>query len=57
MLEAEVRRLESLGAKRWDRQQTRGFDFWIMRDPWDNEFCVLQTAFPELLDKRKPIND
>jgi hypothetical protein len=25
-----------------------GFGFWVMRDPWENEFCVLQTEFPEL---------
>lgn len=32
-VEAEVKRLEALGAKRWDHQQERGFDFWVMRDP------------------------
>jgi hypothetical protein len=32
-VEAEVRRLEALGATRWDHQQERGFDFWVMRDP------------------------
>jgi predicted enzyme related to lactoylglutathione lyase len=53
-VEAEVKRLEALGAKRWDRQQERGFDFWVMRDPWDNEFCVLQPEFPELLARREP---
>jgi hypothetical protein len=52
-VEAEVRRLEALGATRWDRQQERGFDFWVMRDPWDNEFCVLQLNFPELA-RRQP---
>ena len=35
----------------------RGFDFWVMRDPWDNEFCVLQTEFPELLARREPWHD
>ena len=53
-VEAEVRRLEALGAKRWDHQHERGFDFWVLRDPWDNEFCVLQLEFPELLAKRPP---
>jgi predicted enzyme related to lactoylglutathione lyase len=53
-VEAEVKRLEALGAKRWDHQQERGFDFWVMRDPWDNEFCVLQLNFPELLAQRPP---
>lgn len=55
-VEAEVKRLEALGAARWDHQQERGFDFWVMRDPWDNEFCVLQTEFPELLAKQEPWN-
>jgi predicted enzyme related to lactoylglutathione lyase len=45
-LEAEVKRLEALGASRWDHQHERGFEFWVMRDPWDNEFCVLNTEFP-----------
>lgn len=53
-VDAEVRRLERLGATRWDHQQERGFDFWVMRDPWGNEFCVLQTVFPDLLAKRRP---
>jgi predicted enzyme related to lactoylglutathione lyase len=51
-VEAEVRRLQALGATRWDRQQERGHDFWVMRDPWGNEFCVLQTEFPDLLAQR-----
>jgi hypothetical protein len=25
-----------------------------MRDPWGNEFCVLQPNFPELLARRRP---
>jgi predicted enzyme related to lactoylglutathione lyase len=48
-IEAEVRRLEGLGATRSDHQQERGFDFWVLRDPWGNEFCVLHPNFPELL--------
>jgi predicted enzyme related to lactoylglutathione lyase len=53
-LEAEVRRLESLGAERWNLQEERGFKFWVLRDPWQNEFCVLQTEFPALLAARNP---
>jgi predicted enzyme related to lactoylglutathione lyase len=53
-VESEVKRLEALGASRWDHQQLRGFDFWVLRDPWGNEFCVLQEVFPELLAERKP---
>lgn len=53
-LDAEVKRLEALGASRWDHQRERGFEFWVMRDPWDNEFCVLNTEFPELLAQREP---
>jgi predicted enzyme related to lactoylglutathione lyase len=53
-VEAEVQRLEALGATRWDHQQERGWDFWVLRDPWANEFCVLQPEFPELLAARTP---
>ena len=52
-VEAEVERLEALGAVRWDHQQERGFDFWVLQDPWGNEFCVLQEEFPELLANRR----
>ena len=45
-VEAEVRRLEALAATRYDHQRERGYDFWVLRDPWSNEFCVLQTNFP-----------
>ena len=46
-----------LGATRWDHQPERGFDFWVLRDPWGNELCVLHPEFPELLARRKPWND
>ncbi|WP_195908953.1 VOC family protein [Microlunatus sp. Gsoil 973] len=52
-VEAEVQRLERLGARRWDHQQERGFDFWVLRDPWGNEFCVLQAIFRNLLARRR----
>jgi predicted enzyme related to lactoylglutathione lyase len=52
-VETEVRRLETLGATRWDHQHERGFDFWVMQDPWKNEFCVIQTEFPDLLLQRQ----
>ncbi len=55
-VEAEVRRLEALGATRWDHQAERGFEFWVLRDPWGNEFCVLQPEFPELLARQEPWN-
>jgi Glyoxalase-like domain len=52
---AEVRRLVALGATGWDHQQERGYDdFWVLRDPWGNELCVLQPEFPELLARRHP---
>lgn len=53
-VEAEVHRLERLGAIRWDHQQERGHDFWVMKDPWNNEFCVLRTEFSDLLARREP---
>jgi predicted enzyme related to lactoylglutathione lyase len=52
-VEAEVQRLEALGATRYDHQQERGHDFWVLRDPFGNEFCVLQPEFPELLARRR----
>jgi hypothetical protein len=27
--------------------------FWVLRDPFGNEFCVLQPEFPELLAHRR----
>jgi len=55
-IEAEVRRLEALGATRSDHQAERGFEFWVLRDPWGNEFCVLHLEFPELLARQEPWN-
>lgn len=55
-VDAEVARLEALGATRWDHQTERGFEFWVLRDPWGNEFCVLHTEFPELLARQEPWN-
>ena len=56
-VEAEVRRLEQLGATRYDHQQARGFDFWVLRDPWGNELCVLQPNFLQLINQRQPWHD
>ena len=47
--EAEAHAWRRWGATRYDHQQERGFDFWVMRDPWGNEFCVLHPNFPLLL--------
>jgi hypothetical protein len=32
-------------------------DFWVLRDPWANEFCVLRVNFPDLLAHRPPWQD
>ena len=53
-VEAEVRRLEAFGATRWDHQQERGFNFWVMRDPWENEFCTLESDDPNVIAQHKP---
>lgn len=45
-VDAEVHRLEQLGATRHDHQQLRGFDFWVLQDPWHTGFCVLQATVP-----------
>ena len=47
-------RLKALGATVYNHQQERSYVFWVMRDPWDNEFCVLQLEFPDLLARRRP---
>ena len=54
-VEAEVKRLEALGARRWDHQQERGFDFWVMRDPWENEFCILPSDDPNVTAQHEPL--
>ena len=56
-VDAEVARLEALGATRWDHQAERGWDFWVLRDPWGNEFCVLPAMFRDLLARREPWAD
>ncbi|MEM9652497.1 MAG: VOC family protein [Actinomycetota bacterium] len=43
-VEAETARLEGLGACRATNQTERGYDFWVMLDPWGNEFCILQPT-------------
>lgn len=53
-IEAEVQRLERLGATRWKRIQERGLDYWVLRDPFGNELCVLAPEFPTLLESRPP---
>ena len=50
-IEAEVQRLEALGATRSDHQQARGVDFWVMRDPWGQR--VLRAP-PELPRAARP---
>jgi predicted enzyme related to lactoylglutathione lyase len=56
-IEAEVNRLETLGAVRTSHQQERGYDFWVLKDPWGNEFCVLDVNFTDLLAARAPFSD
>lgn len=53
-IEAEVRRLETLGATRYDHQQERGYRFWVLKDPWENQFCVLDVNFPTMLAAQRP---
>ena len=42
-IEAEVRRLEKLGAKRVQAVQT----WWVMEAPTGQRFCVVQASSPE----------
>lgn len=48
-VEAEVRRLEALGATRCDQRGPNGLEFWVLRDPWGNEFCVLPSPLVRFL--------
>lgn len=43
-VEAEVRRLEALGARRVEEFQ--GAEGWVLADPTGNEFCVLGPDTP-----------
>jgi hypothetical protein len=50
--EAEVSRLEGLGARRVDVGQGDGVGWVVMEDPTGNEFCVLRAYGPvELADR------
>jgi predicted enzyme related to lactoylglutathione lyase len=53
-VEAEVSRLEALGATRWDHQTPSGLEFWVLRDPWGNEFCVLPSMLVRYLAGQEP---
>lgn len=46
-VEAEVRRLESLGAERVTRHKT----WWVMRDPAGLLFCVVRVQSPEAFER------
>ena len=44
-IEAEVQRLEALGATRSDHQQERGFDFWVCAIPGaTSSVCSIRTS-------------
>jgi hypothetical protein len=47
--DAEVARLEGLGARRPDVGQGADVTWVVMADPEGNEFCVLRTLAPEQL--------
>ena len=40
VIDAEVDRLEELGARRWERRSEFGHSWFVMYDPEGNEFCV-----------------
>ncbi len=42
-IEAEVARLENLGAKRIEKIE----GWWVMQDPCGNEFCVIRVHRPD----------
>jgi Glyoxalase-like domain len=46
-VEAEVRRLEALGARRIEQNGT----WWVMRDPAGLLFCVVRVQLPEAFER------
>jgi predicted enzyme related to lactoylglutathione lyase len=48
-IDAEVRRLESLGARRVQQQKS----WWVMHDPCGNEFCVVGAGEPDFAETAK----
>jgi hypothetical protein len=46
-IEAEVRRLESLGARRVKQVET----WWIMEAPTGQRFCVVRAASPQFAEQ------
>lgn len=48
-IDAEKDRLVALGATVVREEVERGFRFWVLTDPFDNEFCVINTEYPHLL--------
>jgi catechol 2,3-dioxygenase-like lactoylglutathione lyase family enzyme len=48
-VDAEVARLEGLGARRVRLVAERGYRFWVLEDPDRNAFCVIEPEFSELL--------
>jgi catechol 2,3-dioxygenase-like lactoylglutathione lyase family enzyme len=48
-IEAELRRLESLGATRKRQQKS----WWVMQDPCGNEFCVVGASEPDFAETAK----
>lgn len=51
-VEAEVARLVELGARRQMLVDERDVRFWVLQDPFGNEFCVVGTNFSALLERR-----
>jgi len=48
-IEAEVRRLESLGARRVQRVHT----WWVMEAPTGQRFCVVQQSSPHFTERAR----
>ncbi|MBJ7607970.1 MAG: VOC family protein [Candidatus Dormibacteraeota bacterium] len=45
-VEAEVCRLEALGARRVEQHSSGQTHWWVMQDPCGNEFCVTSVQSP-----------
>jgi Glyoxalase-like domain len=56
-VEAERSRVEALGAASRTLVEERGYRFWVMLDPFGNEFCIIQAEFPDLLSDASAWHD
>jgi len=51
-IDAELQRLLAIGATNIETKDELGFRWHVMNDPFGNEFCILNTEFPEAIEQK-----